>query len=327
MPDTDRTDNGPVGPDRPSDDRRTDRAATRYLRRVAEQPDDVCEQQQRIAELLATGRSTGLDGLERRAAASRALATLVQDDPGSLEPMVSDLVEELRREMDRERSEEDAERQAISRTINIRLVRTVARIVVSAPDTPLKRDAFADFVGGVTTDLDTATLRVATRALFVGTGDHSVAFASAGELLEELLEYPDAAVRAWSAATVGRVAAEHPDAMVTTAAALRRLLTYDNASVRHNAVEALATFVGPRPDVVAPAAAELRDLLDHDDAAVQHNAAGVLARLAGEYPDAVLPAVEALAELGDHDREAVRRVATRALVQVVSTHPGATADR
>lgn len=330
MPDPEPDDDDPDGPAQPSDDRRTARPTAeviRYRRRAAERPGEVREERDRIVELLSAGRSTGLDQLKQRAAASAALATLAQDDPGSLEAVLPELVGELRRETDRKRSDAALEHRVISRTVSTRLVRTIARIVVASPHPPFGRDAVADFVGAVTTDLDTTSIRVATNAVFVCADDHPGALASAAELLGELLGFPDAVVQAWSAATVGRVAAEHPDAMAATAASLRRLLTHDDGTVRHNALEALAALVGPRPDVVAPAAAELRGLLDHDDVAIQHNAAGVLGHLAGEYPDAVLPAADALRELSDHDDVAVRRVATHALARLATRRPEAIADR
>lgn len=328
MPDTDPDDGSEVA-DRPSDDTRADRPAAeakRYLRRAAEQPEDAHRVQARLIELLSAEKSTGRNELERRAAASGALAKLAHNSPASLEAFLPELVEELRRETDREMSDGDPESRVISRTVRDRLVQTIAHIIVNTPGTTVEKEAFDDFVRSVTTDLDDRTLRVATQALFASADERSGVLASSTELLGELVAYPDAVIQAWGAGTIGRVAAEYPDEVAATVADLRRLLTHDDATVQHNAVEALAALVVPRPDTVAPAAGVLRPLLAHEEVAIQHNAAGVLGRLAEVHPDAVIPAVEDLQDLLDHDDEAVRHIATSALARLAREHPDAVAD-
>jgi hypothetical protein len=310
-------------PDRPSDDSRLDRPtaeAKRYLGRVAEQPNEVREEQARIIELLSTGGSStaNREMLERRAAASCTLAKLARDDPPSLEDSLPTLIEELRSETGRELSADRSENRAASRTIRDRLVRTVAYIIVSEPRTAIETDGFADFVDAVTIDLDERTLRVASKALFASADERSAELASATELLSELLVSPDEAVQAWAAGTVGKVAEKHPDAVASTTADLHRLLKHDNTTVQHNAVEALAAFVRERPDTVAPAVDALRDLLAHEETAIQYNAAGVLGWLAEDHPDAVIPVVGELEDLRDHDVEAVRRIATGALARLAN---------
>lgn len=331
MPDTDSNNEGSEVADRPFDDTRPDRPAAearQYLQRASEQPEGVREERARLIELLSPkGSSASAQReLERRAAASGALAKLARDDPTSLEKFLPALVEELRKETGRELSDEESKTLSASRTIRNHLVWTISCIIVNKPETATEFDAFADFVGAVTTDLDNRALQVTTKALFASADERSGNLASATELLSELLTSPDEAIQAWSAGTVGRVAEEHPDAVASTADNLRCLLTQDDETVQHNAVEALAALVRPRPDIVVPAADALRNLLDHDEVAIQHNAAGVLGWLAKDYPDAVIPAVEDLFELRGHDDEAVQQIATGALTRLAHERPEAVAD-
>jgi hypothetical protein len=331
MPDTNSNDDRPEAGDRTADGTGVDRpaAANRYLRRATERPEDVHDERERLVELLSGSGSTAGNELERRAAASAALAKLARDRPTFLEASLPVLVEELRREQDRELPDGGAEYSAVSRAIRANLVRAVATVIGETSGTTLRRGAFVDFVRAVTTDLDEETLRMAARALFTSADDRSVGLATAPERLRALLAHPDPVVEALAAGTVGRVAADHPDAVADTAAVdeLRALLEHHESAVQHNAVEALAALVGPRPDSVAPAADALRTLLGHEDAAVQHNAAGVLGRLAAEHPDAVLPAIADLQRLRDHDDEAVRRRATAAVARLARERSDDADDR
>ena len=300
--------------------------AERHPERADEGPKAARQERERIIELLAARRSTGREELQRRRTTSGALARLAREDPASVEEFLSVLVDELRRETESGVSHEATEDRERSRTVRANLVETVSRLVIDSTETTLGQEAFADFVGAVATDLDDGTLRVATRALFASADERSGELAMAAELLDDLLTYPDVAVQAWAVATVGRVAATHPDAMAATAVDLRRLLTHEDSTVQHNAVEALAAFVGTRPDVVAPAAGTLCHLLEHDEVAVQHNAAGVLYVLAGHQPEAVIQAVEELRDLRAHDDEAVKRVATATLARLARDRPDAVTD-
>lgn len=254
---------------------------------------------------------------------------MARDDPAPLEgflPVLTEQLrlaaEELRREADSGVPDEAPERRVRLRSIRANLVEAVSRVIIRTSGTAIEREAFTDFVAAVTTDLDEGTLRVAARALFVSAAARSRELASAAELLDELLVYPDAVVQAWAAGAVGRVATNHPDAIAASAVDLRRLLTHQDGTVQHNAVEALAALVGPRPYVVAPAADTLRDLLYHEEVAIQHNAAGVLYVLAEHRLEAVMPAVEALRDLRDHDEEAVSRVAIATLARLARERPG-----
>lgn len=321
MPDTDPNTDDPGVADDLSDDSRTDRStaeAKRYLRRVAERPEEVREEQARIIELLSTGDSTASnrEQLERRVAASCTLAKMARDGPPSLEDSLPTLTEELRNETEGGLSDETPETRAASRTIRDHLVRAVAYIIVSNPQTATEVEGFADFIDAVSNDLRERTLRVASKALFASADERSAELASATEILSELLVAPDETVQAWTAGTVGQVAENHPDAVASTTANLRPLLEHDNTTVQHNAVEALGSFVRERPDTVAPAADALRCLLAHEETSIQYNAAGVLGWLAADHPDAVIPAVGELENLRDHDEEAVRRIAIRALARL-----------
>jgi hypothetical protein len=191
MTDTDPDNDGTEDPDRPSDDSLIDRPtaeAKRYLRRVADQPNDVREEQARIIELLSTGDSSASnrEKLERRATASCTLAKLAREVPSSVADSLPTLVEELRIETGRELSAGRPETRAGSRRTRDRLVRTVAYIIVSRPRTATEADGFADFGDAVTIDLDERTLRVASKALFASADERSAELASATELLSEL---------------------------------------------------------------------------------------------------------------------------------------------
>jgi len=330
MPETDPNDDGSEVADRTPDETQKTRPtaeAKRYRRRAVEQPTDVREEQERLIELLSAGKPTERNDLECSAAASGALVQLARDDPASLREFLPVLIEELRRETEREIAPGSPENRDVSRTVRDRLVRAIASILVDTSETAVEGEAFADFAGAVTTDLEDRTVRAATKAFFASATERSRVLASNAQLQDELLTHPDAVVRAWSVATVGRVAAEHPDAVAGTARTLRELLTSDDTTVQHNAVEALAVLAGPRPDTVVPAVEDLGTLLAHEDVAIQHNAAGVLGRLANEYPDTVMQAVEELGDLRDHDDEAVRRIATGALARLAEERPEAVADR
>ena len=319
MRETDPNDDGSEVADRLSDETQSNRPtaeAKRYMQRAAEQPTEVREEQERIIELLSAGKSTERTDLECSAAASGALVQLAGDDPTPLTEFLPVLVEELRRETEREIPPGSPQNRDGSRTVRNRLVRIIATVLVDTPETAVEGEAFADFAGAVTTDLEDRTLRAATEAFFASATEQSRVLASNAQFLDELLTYPDAVVRAWSVATVGLVAQEHPDAVAGTIPTLREHLTSDDTTVQHNAVETLAVLAGPRPDTVAPAVEDLRTLLAHEDVAIQHNAAGVLGRLATEDPDTVMQAVEALRDLRDHDDEAVRRIATGALARL-----------
>ena len=332
MPDTDPDTDGSEVPDEPSDDPRTDRQTTEANRRLgsaAERPEDVREEQARGIELLCRRGSSASnrEQLDRRIAASCTLANMARDAPRSLEGSLPTLIEELRRETGQGVSDETSDTCAASRAIRDHLVRTVAHIIVSKPQTATEIEGFADFVDAVTSDLDERTLRVASKALFASADERSEELASATELLSELLVVPDEAVQAWGAGTVGRVAENHPDAVASTTANLHRLLEHDSTTAQHNAVEALGSFVCERPDTVAPAADALRGLLAHEETAIQYNAAGVLGWLAEDHPDAVIPAVGELESLRDHDDEAVRRIAMRALARLTNERSDGVADR
>lgn len=326
MPETDPNDDGSEAADRLSDETHTNRPAAeakRYMRSAVEQPTDVRDEQGRIIELLSAGKSTERNDLECSAAASGAHVQLARDDPASFPELLPVLIGKLRQETEREIAPGLPKNRDVSRTVRDRLVRIIASILVDTPETAVEGEAFADFAGAVTTDLEDRTLRAATQAFFASATERSSILASNAQLLDELLTYPDAVVRAWSVATVGRVAAEHPVAVAGTIPAIRELLTSDDTTVQHNAVEALAVLAGPCPGTVAPAVDDLRTLLVHEDVAIQHNAAGVLGRLAKEYPDTVMQAVEELRDLRDHDDEAVRRIATGALARLAEERPEA----
>ena len=259
---------------------------------MEEHPEAVCQALERIIELLSARHSTSRNGLDQRMAASGALARLARVDPAALEGSLPKVTEELRRETDSRVSDRAPGNRDQLRTVRANLVETVAHLIIDTSETTIGQEAFADFVGAVTTDLDDGTLRLASQALFVSADERSRELASVAGLLDALLSYPDEVVQAWGAGTVGRVAATHPEAVAATAVDLRRLLTHEDNTVQHNAVEALTAFVGPRPDVVAPAVDTLRELLDHEEVAIQHNAAGMLYVLADSRPEAVISALE-----------------------------------
>jgi hypothetical protein len=309
VPDTDPDADDANGGDRPAVE------AKCYLESAAERLEDLRNERARLVELLLVEGSTGRARLKRRAAASGALANLARADPASLEPFVPELVAELRREIERDVEGADAERTATARTVRDRLVGTLARVLADSPGTA-DRSVAAAFARAVTADLETATLRVATRATFVLADRHPEVLASSADRLGALLAVPDPVVRAWAAGTVGRVARERPDAVAPVAADLRRLLEHEDDAVRHNAVEALATLARDRPDAVAPAGDRLHELLDHDDVAIQHNVTGTLGALAPTHPEVVVPAVETIAGLTHHDEQAVRNVAKGTLAQL-----------
>lgn len=330
MPDTDSNDGDSAVEDRPADEKQPNRPkaeARRDVRRAVERPTGVREEQGRLVELLSERTSAERNDLERSVAASVALEKLARDDRASLKAFLPVLIDELRRETEREIGPDRPEIRDRSRTIRDRLVRTIASVLLETPDTAVDGDAFADFAEAVTTDLEDSTLRAATKAFFASANERSSELASNARLQDELLTYPDAVVRAWSVATVGRVATDQPDAVAASAPELRRLLTGDNTTVQHNAVEALAVLAGPHPDTVAPAVADLRGLLAHENVAIQHNAAGVLGRLAAEHPETVIPAAAELQSLRTHDDEAVRRIATGALARLAEERPEVVADR
>lgn len=330
------TDDGSGLPDRPAVDAGYDRSeadAQRTSPRSAELGGGDGRAKNRVIELLSAGESTGRNGLERRVAASGTVAKLAHDEPASLEAFLPVLAEELRQEAEELRRETDAdiadeapENRVGARAVRANLVETVSRLLVGTSGTTAEREAFTDFVESLDTGMEDRTLRVATRALFASANERAPELASAAGLLDELLTYPDEAVLAWAAGTVGRVAATHPEAVAATAPDLRRLLTHEDSTVQHNAVEALAAFVVSHPDSVAPAADALRDLLDHEEVTIQHNAAGVLYVLAEHRPEAVMPAVEEFRHLRDHDDEAVRRIATATLARFAEDRPEAPTD-
>ena len=315
----DPTDDDSEAPDRPTSGTGTDRhlaEAERCFERAKAHPEAVRQERERIIELLSAQQTAGREEFQQRVAASGALARVARENPASLEEFLPVLVDELRRVTDAGGSHDVSENLEPVRTVRANLVETVSRIVIDNPVPEIGEDPFTEFVGCVATDLDDAVLRVATRAMFATADDRPRELAFAAELLEELLTFPDVAVQAWAAGTVGRVAASHPDAVASVVVDLRRLLAHEDSTVQHNALEALAAFVGTRPDVVAPAGDTLRPLLEHDEVAIQHNAAGVLYVLADHQPRAVIQSVEELRDLRDHDDDAVRRIATATLARL-----------
>jgi len=325
----DPTDDGLGQSDRSAADTGIDRPVTeakRYVERADERPEGVCPDLERTIELLVARHSTGRPELEQRVVASGAVARVAESDPASLAGFLPELVEQLRRETASGGSAEAPETRDMKQTVRANLVETVSHLISNTSETTVGQDAFTDFVGAVSTDLDDGTLRVATKALFMSADERAEELATVAELLDELLTYPDGVIQAWAAGTVGRVAATHPDAVAATAVNLRRLLTHEQSTVQHNAVEALARLVGPRPDVVGRAAGPVRNLLDHEDVAIQYNAAGVLCVLAERQPEAVVPAVMTLQKLRSHDDDAVRRIATITLAQLARERPDAATD-
>lgn len=280
----------------------------------------------RSIELLLSQQSTGRAAIHHRVAASDALVNLARENPAALEESLPVLVVELRRVTDAEDSRDASDNRDRERTIRANLVETVSRLIIHTQISAVRQKTFTDFIETITTDLDNGALRVATRAIFASADDRSRELASEADLLGELLTSPDAAVQAWAAGTVGRVAATHPDAVVSIAVDLRRLLTHENSVVQHNALEALATFVNTHPDVVAPAADTLRRLLKHDEVGIQHNAAGVLYVLADHKPLAVIRSVEELRKLRDTNDDTVRRLATATLARLVHDGEDAATD-
>lgn len=296
-------------------------AAERYARMAATQPTCVEGEEGRIVELLRTESGSIEERLDRRAAASIALARLADEAVDTVGVHVELLIEELRTERTRDLSSASAHLQAGSRTVTDNLVRTIGLAIGERPGIVADIENTDEYIDSISTDLEPETLRIATKALFASASELQHP-AEAVELLGELLTYPDEAVQAWAAGTFGRLAGEDPDAVAPIADELRALLDRDAEPVQHNAVEALGALVGERPDAVVPAAAALRELLGHEETAIQHNAAGVLGRLAESHPDAVINAAGELDRLRDHDDEAVRRVAAAALARLVDEPPG-----
>lgn len=334
MPDP--ADDGSGLPDQSATGTTSDRPvpqADRITGQTLERMEDCDRARERIIELLTARNSTGRNELERRAVASDTLAKLAREDPTTLDEFLPVLAEqlrlaaeELRREADCGASSEAPDTRVALRSIRANLVETVSRLIIDTPELAVEREAFIDYVGAVTTDLDDRTLRLATRALFVSANERPEELASAAELLDEFLTYPDTVVQALGSGVVGRVAATRPDAVAASAANLRALLAHENSTVQHNAVEALAALVGSRPDTVAPVADALRNLLDHEEVAIQHNAAGVLYVLAEHHPDAVMPAIDEFRQLREHEDETVRRIAAATLARLAGNGPGATGN-
>lgn len=256
--------------------------------------------------------------LERRVAASAALADVARAEPASLREHLPVLLEELRRTG---ATAPDATAGDNEGRLQANLVRCLAHVVAADPGALARRDAVADVCASVTADLDDGTVQVAAETLFAAAGECPAALGPAVDALGDLVAHPDAAVQAWSAGALGRLAGEHPDAVAAAAPALHDLLDHGDPAVQHNAVEALGHLVQVRPDPVAAATPELRALLDHDDTAVQHNAAGVLGHLVDDHPEAVAPAADRLRALCDHDEAAVRRVASGVLVRLADARP------
>lgn len=254
-------------------------------------------------------------------AASGALASLSQDNPATLEEFLPVVIQELRRETESGVTDEAPEIRAKKRAVRANLIETVSHLIITASETTVEREGFVDFVGAVDTELDDKALRVTTQALFTSANERSRELAAITELLDELLMYPDVVVQAWTAGTVGGIAASHPNAIAATALNLRQFLTHEDSAVKHNTIEALAAFVGPRPDVVVPTIEMLRDLLNHEEVSIQQNAAGVLYMLAKPRPDAVIPALEELQHLRTHDDEAVRQTASATFAQLAQERP------
>lgn len=305
----------------------------RYLQRAADQPDRALDERDRLVELLtmdSCSKSTER-ALERRAAASGALANCAHHEPAQVADSLTVLVSELQKESARQISDKQPELRDRSRAIRDHLVSSIAGVIADDPDTTLALEEFETFTEALTTDRSDEALRVAARALFAYASDPAnseqrEALSRATDRLEELLAYPDTAVQAWSAGTLGALAEEIPAAVAPTAGGLRSLLHHDNETVQHNAVEALAALVDTHPETVAPASDALRNLLTHDETALQHNAAGVMGRLAETHPDAVSPAVEELQTLCTHEEKAVRRIATGALARVAQARQGSDSD-
>lgn len=313
--------------DTSSEERSPTEEAKRYARLATEQPDTLHGEECRIIELLRTvDPSKPIESrLERRAAASTVLARLASDDSTRIAEHVDDLVDEFQRENTREIPAEMAQIEAVSQEIMDTLVVTIALVIADEPETLTELDDLSEYAAAITTDLETETLRTATKAFFESASDLQRP-APVVETLGELVAYPDRAVQAWSAGALGQLAEDYPDEVATTAEDLRSLLGQDDETVQHNVIEALAALVGTHPDAVVPAADALQALLDHEDVAIQHNAAGVLGRLAETHPDAVVPAVESLHTLCDHDDQAVRRIAAGTLTRLAQERPDAVTD-
>lgn len=314
-------------PASPSEERTPREEAERYARLAAEQPDAIHGEEHRIIALLRPADpSAPIESrLERRVAASTALARLASEDSSAIDGYVEDLVDELQREHIREIPAESAQIEAVSLEITDTLVETIALTIADQPETITELDGLSDYVAAITTDLETETLRMAAKAFFESASELQRP-GPVVETLGELVTYPDSVVQAWSAGALGQLAEEYPDAVATTADDLRSLLDHDDETVQHNVIEALAALVDTHPDAIAPAADALRTLLDHEDVAIQHNATGVLGQLAETHPDAVIPAVENLHTLRDHDDQAVRRIATGTLARLAQKRPDAVTD-
>lgn len=329
MTETDADDSTALADD-PSDEvgERLAGEATRYLREALDESGEDIEDEERVVELLSAeipSESVERE-LDRRAAASGALAAVAGDDPTRLADQLPVLADELRLELERTTPDGMPDRRDSSRAIQDHLVSSIAHVIASDPTTVAGTDGFSTFLDALTDCLTDGTLRVAAKALFARADERPESLASAAGSIEELLAYPDIVVQAWSAGTLGRVAEEHPDAVAPTAGGLRGLLDHDDDTVQHNAVEALGVLVRTRPDAVVPAADALRTLLGHERAGIAHNTAGVLGQLAETHPDAVVPAIDELRDLCKHDDKAVRRIATGALARLAQERPEAVAD-
>lgn len=323
--------NGSAVPDASSDDRVGERLAAeahRQLQVATDQPAQAIDDRDRVIELLSMDLPSDsvTQELDRRAAASGALAAIAQETPARLVDRLPVLAAELRGELERTITDENAELSETSRAIRDQLVRSMALAIEADSSSVLSPDGFATFIDGVTTDLTDETLRAAAKALFACADEQAGSLARATDTLEELLAYQDEAVQAWSAGTLGKLAEVAPGAVATTASGLHRLLEHEDGTVQHNALEAMGMLVQERPEAVIPAADTLRELLTRDEAALQHNAAGVLGYLAKTHPEAVIPAIEDLRELCTHDDDAVRRIATGALTRLAEERPGAVTD-
>lgn len=317
------------------DESSTDRAGARltaeayqYLKIATERPDRTIDDHDRVIELLSMevpSESVARE-LERRAAASGALAAIARDNPARLAGRFSVLADELRLELDRTITDEDSELRDRSRAIRDQLVSAMAHVIANDPTTAPATDGLATFVNFLIEGLTDETVRTAVKALFACANERGEELAHTTEPLAELLGYPDDTVQALTAGILGQVAEDAPDAVASTAGGLRDLLDHESKTVQHNTVEALGTLVRERPETVVPAADTLRELLSHGDVAIQHNAAGVLGSLAKTHPEAVTPAIEDLRELCTHEDAAVRRIATGALARLAQERPEAVAE-
>lgn len=134
-----------------------------------------------------------------------------------------------------------------------------------------------------------------------------------GEAID-LLDSPNAEIRADAAETLARLGTRHPDRVRPFISQIANHMTDDNSRVRSYVLGTLAAVANVTPEAVAPVTGDLCTLLTDDEPTVREWAALALAYVGAASPDVIEPAVPAMVDLLGDDRGAVRKNACLGLI-------------